>query len=97
MKMVTMLLPDKMIHNLGTSISTTEKEVDITPENLALALTMDDYHERYKFLPEDIQIVTIEELLTGKEIKYPEWSLDATHKKAERKKKIWGGEQIVLL
>jgi len=44
-----------------------------------------------------IQIVTIEELLNGKEIKYPEWSLDATHKKAVRKKKIWGGEQILLL
>jgi len=44
-----------------------------------------------------IQIVTIEELLNGKEIKYPEWSLDATHKKAERKKKTWGGEQILLL
>ena len=44
-----------------------------------------------------IQIVTIKELLDGKEIKYPEWSLDATHKKAERKKKSWGGEQILLL
>jgi len=44
-----------------------------------------------------IQIVTIEELLDGKEIKCPEWSLDATHKKAERKKKSWGGEQILLL
>ena len=44
-----------------------------------------------------IQIVTIEELLGGIEIKYPEWSLDATHKKAERKKKSWGGEQILLL
>jgi len=44
-----------------------------------------------------IQIATIKELLDGKEIKYPEWSLDATHKKAERKKKSWGGEQILLL
>jgi len=44
-----------------------------------------------------IQIITIEELLDGKEIKYPEWSLDATLKKAERKKKNWGGEQILLL
>lgn len=44
-----------------------------------------------------IQLITIEELLGGKHLQYPEWSLDATHKKAERKKKSGGGEQIFLL
>ena len=31
-----------------------------------------------------IQIITIEELLNDEYIKYPEWSLDVTHKKAKR-------------
>lgn len=44
-----------------------------------------------------IQIATIEELLSGKYLAYPEWSLDATHKKAERKKKNNNEEQIELL
>ena len=31
-----------------------------------------------------IQILTVDELLNGAELQYPEWSLDATHTKAKR-------------
>ena len=44
-----------------------------------------------------IQILTIEELLNGKDLQYPEWSLDATHKKAGRKSKKKADEQISFL
>ncbi|MCE5249768.1 restriction endonuclease [bacterium] len=44
-----------------------------------------------------IQILTIEELLGGKELSFPEWSADATHKKAARQKKKQDDEQTSLL
>lgn len=34
-----------------------------------------------------LQILTIEDLLNGKELDYPPWSLDVTHRKAQRKSK----------
>jgi site-specific DNA-methyltransferase (adenine-specific) len=44
-----------------------------------------------------LQIITIQELLEGKELKYSEWSLDATHKKAARISKENKNEQTSLL
>jgi site-specific DNA-methyltransferase (adenine-specific) len=44
-----------------------------------------------------IQIMTIDELLNGKDLRYPEWSLDATHKKAGRKSKKKPDEQTSFL
>ena len=44
-----------------------------------------------------VQIITIEELLNDEYLKYPEWSLDATHKKAERINKHKKDDQIDLL
>jgi len=61
MKKVTLLLPDKIIHTLGSSISSIQKQKRLTHENLLLALTLDDYHESFKFNKKDIQIVAIED------------------------------------
>jgi len=79
---ITLYKPTKPMKEKAVSAGFYETEIEVSRRKMSYPL---------------IQIVTIEELLNGKEIKYPEWSLDATHKKAERKKKIWGGEQIVLL
>jgi len=44
-----------------------------------------------------IQILTIEDLFNGKEFEYPQWALDATHKKAKRQTKSGGSEQLFFL
>lgn len=44
-----------------------------------------------------IQILTIEDLFNGKEFEYPQWALDATHKKAKRQTKSRGSEQLFFL
>ena len=60
MKKVVLLLPDKVIHMFGTSRSHREMEVDLTKETLMKVLSEEvDYHERYKFSKEDIQIVSL--------------------------------------
>ncbi len=79
---ITLYEPTKPMKEKAASAGFYETEIEVS---------------RRKMSYPRIQIVTIEELLNGKEIKYPEWSLDATLKKAERKKKNWGGEQILLL
>ncbi len=61
MKKVTLLLPDKLIHTLGSSISSIQSKIDVTPENLLMALSYDDYHESFKFNKEDIEIISIED------------------------------------
>jgi site-specific DNA-methyltransferase (adenine-specific) len=43
-----------------------------------------------------IQILTVEELLAGGDLKYPEWALDATHRKAKRQSKQKQSEQETL-
>ena len=60
MKKVTLLLPDKIDHSLGTSRSIRHTDVDVTPENMIKVLCLDDYHERYMFDEEDVQVLAIE-------------------------------------
>lgn len=61
MKKVTLLLPNKIYRTLGTSRSSMTDLVDFTPENLIKVLCKDSsYHDRYKFNPEDVQILSIE-------------------------------------
>jgi len=61
MKKVTLLLPDKIYRTLGTSRSSITDLVDLTQENLLLVLCDDSsYHDRFKFEPEDVQILAIE-------------------------------------
>lgn len=62
MKKVTLLLPDKIIRTLGTSRFSETDEVDFTPENLINVLVLDEYHDRFKFKEEDIEIVSIESM-----------------------------------
>lgn len=60
MKKVTLLLPDKIYRTLGTSRSSKTDLIDLTPENLLKVLCDDSsYHDRYKFKPEDVQILKI--------------------------------------
>ena len=62
MKKVTLILPDKLIHTLGSSISSIQSKIDVTPENLLMALTYDDYHESFKFNKKDVSVVSIEDV-----------------------------------
>lgn len=60
MKKVILLLPDKVKHMFGTSRSHREMEVDLTKKTLMKVLAEEvDYHERYKFSKEDVQIISI--------------------------------------
>lgn len=60
MKKVTLILPDKIMHVFGSSRTTYHSEVDLTPQNLIQVLTLDAYHDRFKFNEEEIRIVSIE-------------------------------------
>ena len=63
MKKVILLLPDKVKHMFGTSRSHREIEVDLTKETLMKVLAEEvDYHERYKFSQEDVQIVSLKDV-----------------------------------
>jgi len=63
MKKVTILLPDMIYRTLGTSHSARTDLIDFTPENLIKVLCEDsNYHDRYKFRPEDVLILSIEEV-----------------------------------
>ncbi len=63
MKKVVLLLPDKVIHMFGTSRSHREMEVDLTKETLMKVLAEEvDYHERYKFSQEDVQIISLKDV-----------------------------------
>ena len=58
-KKVTLLLPDKIIHTMGSSRSTYTKEVDLTAEGLINALSLNAYHERWRFKEADIEVLSI--------------------------------------
>jgi len=61
MKKAILLLPDKINRTLGTSRWSETDQIDLTPENLLKVLTEDaSYHDRYKFSPEEVQILSIE-------------------------------------
>ncbi len=63
MKKVILLLPDKVIHMFGTSRTHREMEVDLTKETLMKVLAEEvDYHERYKFSQEDVQIISLKDV-----------------------------------
>ncbi len=63
MKKVVLLLPDKVMHMFGTSRSHREMEVDLTKETLMKVLAEEvDYHERYKFSQEDVQIISLKDV-----------------------------------
>jgi len=63
MKKVTLLLPDKITRTLGTSFVSRTGEVDFTARNLLKVLCEDsDYHERYKFIKDDVKILSIESI-----------------------------------
>jgi len=77
MKKVTILFPDMIYRTLGTSRSAITDLTDFTPENLIKVLCEDsNYHDRYKFRPEDVRILSVweltdklfqEKIITGKE------------------------------
>ena len=79
---ITLYEPTKPMKEKAASAGFYETEIEISKRKMSYPR---------------IQIITIEELLNGKEIKYPEWSLDATHKRAERKSKQKLGDQTRLL
>ena len=63
MKKVVLLLPDKVKHTFGSSRSHREIEVDLTKETLMKVLAEEvDYHERFKFSQEDVQIISLKDL-----------------------------------
>ena len=63
MKKVTLLLPDKIQRTIGASRWSKTDEIDLTQENLLLVLSdKSSYHDRYTISPEDVKILSIEEV-----------------------------------
>jgi hypothetical protein len=64
MKKVTLIFPDKILRTIGSTRLSRTDEIELTPENLKLVLCDDsDYHDRFKFKLEDVEIVKIENLV----------------------------------
>ena len=61
MKKITLIVPDKIQHVIGSSRSRRVKSENIMPENIIKALCdRDDYHQYFHFdSPDDVKVVSI--------------------------------------
>ena len=61
MKKITLIVPDKIQHVIGTSRSRRVKSEDVNPDNIMQALCdRDDYHQYFHFgSQDDIEVVSI--------------------------------------
>ena len=61
MKKITLIVPDKIEHIVGSSRSTRTTSEEITPDNISKALCdRSDYHQSYYFKSSDeVEIVSI--------------------------------------
>jgi hypothetical protein len=61
MKKVTLIVPDKIEHVVGSSRRTRSKFEDVTPNNLIKALCdRSHYHEYYYFeSPDEVKVISI--------------------------------------
>jgi hypothetical protein len=61
MKKVTLILPDKILHTLGSSRWTKTDEIDVNAANLIrLFEGSNDYHESFRLDTSQIEILSIE-------------------------------------
>jgi len=61
MKKVTLILPDKILHTLGSSSWTKTVEIDVCPENLLRMFEgSNDYHESFRLDTTKVEILKIE-------------------------------------
>lgn len=61
MKKVTLILPDRILHTLGSSRWTKTDEIDVNPANLIrLFEGSSDYHESFRLDTSQIEILSIE-------------------------------------
>jgi hypothetical protein len=63
MKKITLIVPDKMEHVIGSSRSRRSKSEDVTPDNLRKALCdRSNYHQYYYFKASDeVQVLSIDD------------------------------------
>jgi len=61
MKKITLIVPDKIQHVIGSSRSRRVKSEDVMPENIMKALCdRDDYHQYFYFKsPDDVKVFSI--------------------------------------
>ena len=61
MKKITLIVPDKIQHVIGSSRSRRVKPEDVSPDNVIQALCdRDDYHQYFHFAsPDDVKVVSI--------------------------------------
>lgn len=62
MKKVTIIVPDKILYVLGTSISSETKEVETNHERIIEALESNDYHVNYYFPGGTVEVESIEDV-----------------------------------
>jgi hypothetical protein len=63
MKKVTLILPDTILHTLGSSRWTKTIEIDVNPANLMrLFEGSNDYHESFRLDTSQIKILLIEKV-----------------------------------
>ena len=61
MKKVILILPDKILHTLGSSRWTKTAEIDVNPANLIRFLQgSSDYHESFRIDTSKVEILSIE-------------------------------------
>jgi hypothetical protein len=64
MKKVTLILPDKMSHTMGSSRWTKTVEIDLNPENLMRLLEKTkDYHESFHIDTNKVEILSFETVM----------------------------------
>ena len=62
MKKVTIIVPDKILYVLGTSISSETKKVETNHERIIEALEANDYHVNYYFPGGSVRVESVEDV-----------------------------------
>jgi len=62
MKRIVLIVPDKIIHVVGTSRNSQSEEIDVNRENITRALEMNAYHENLYFPNGSVKCESVEKI-----------------------------------
>ena len=62
MKIITLIVPNKIVHALGTRTSSKSMGIEVNQEIIIKALECNDYHESYYFPKGSVRVESIEEI-----------------------------------
>ncbi len=65
MKKVTLIVPDEIIHVIGTTSSSRQKKIMTDRKNIVQALETNDYHDNYYFPIGSVKVESVRQIKKG--------------------------------